>query len=528
MTVNRLRKEIIPKPKGVFMAKTDPQEALRNRKAPIEMEPDEFRKLGYQVVDRIAELLGSISRRPVTPGESPADVRALLGNGQIPPEGAAPGHLFKEAADLLFDHSLFNGHPRFWGYISASPSPIGILGDLLAAAVNPNVGAWALAPMASEIEAQTIRWIAELIGYPVSCGGLMVSGGNMANFVGFLAGRTAKAAWNIREQGFAGGAQQPLVYVSKATHTWIEKAADLFGLGTKAIRWIETDAGQQMSIKALEKQIAADRAEGYLPFMVVGAAGTVGVGAIDPLPEIGALCREQNLWFHVDGAYGAPAAALPEAPAQLRGLAEADSIALDPHKWLYNPLEAGCALVRNPQSLINTFSFHPEYYNFDNTKEDQSALNYYEFGPQNSRSFRALKVWLGLRQVGKEGYLQMIRDDIALAGALYKLVDSRPELQAATHSLSITTFRYIPSDLTPGDSATEEYLNKLNQELLNRLQAGGEAFVSNAVIEGKYFLRACIVNFRTTLNDIEALPDIVVRQGRMLDTEMRREFLAVG
>lgn len=509
------------------MAKTDPRKALRNRRAPIEMTPDEFRKAGYQVVDRIAELLGSIRGRPVTPGESPGDVRALLGSGPIPPQGAAPAHLLKEAADLLFDHSLFNGHPRFWGYITASPSPVGMLGDMLAAAVNPNVAAWVLSPMATEIEAQAIRWIAELIGYPVNCGGLMVSGGNMANFVGFLAGRTAKAPWNIREQGLAGGAQQPLIYVSKATHTWIEKAADLFGLGTKTIRWIETDAEQQMSIEALEKQIAADRADGYLPFMVVGAAGTVGVGAIDPLPEIGALCREQNLWFHVDGAYGAPAAALPEAPARLRGLAEADSIALDPHKWLYNPLEAGCVLVRDPQALVNTFSFHPEYYNFDTAEGDQSALNYYEFGPQNSRGFRALKVWLGLRHVGKDGYIQMMREDVALTEELYKLADAHPELQAFTHNLSITTFRYVPSGLPPDDPQAEEYLNTLNQELLNRLQTGGEAFVSNAIVDGMYLLRACIVNFRTTLNDVEALPEITVRLGRMLDGEMRREFLRV-
>jgi glutamate/tyrosine decarboxylase-like PLP-dependent enzyme len=209
-------------------------------------------------------------------------------------------------------------------------------------------------------------------------------------------------------------------------------------------------------------------------------------------------------------------------------LADADSIALDPHKWLYNPLEVGCVLVRNPQALINTFSFHPEYYNFDNTDGDQSALNYYEFGPQNSRGFRALKVWLGLRHVGKEGYIKMMRDDIALAGELYRLVDSHAELQAVSHNLSITTFRYIPPDLETGNSATEEYLNKLNLELLNKLQAGGEAFVSNAVVEGKYLLRACIVNFRTTLNDIEALPEIVVRLGRMLDKEMRPELKQFG
>ena len=261
--------------------------------------------------------------------------------------------------------------------------------------------------------------------------------------------------------------------------------------------------------------------------MVVGAAGTVSTGAVDPLLEIATICRKYDLWFHVDGAYGAPAAALPEASAQLKGLKEADSVALDPHKWLYAPLEAGCILVRNPQTLIDTFSSHPEYYNFGGHGED-SPLNYYEFGLQNSRGFRALKVWLGFRQAGREGYIEMIRDDIALADALYRLVDAHSELQAITHSLSITTFRYVPNDLPQDESETEVYLNELNQELLNRLQSGGEVFVSNAVVDGKYVLRVCIVNFRTTLNDIEALPEIVIREGRKIDVEMRPERRSLG
>jgi glutamate/tyrosine decarboxylase-like PLP-dependent enzyme len=447
-------------------------------------------------------------------------IRSTLGNEQMPQKGSSPAHLFEETADLLFDHSLFNGHPRFWGYITSSASPIGALGDLLAASVNPNVGASALSPMATEIEAQTIRWIAELIGYPVTCGGLLVSGGNMANFVGFLSARTSKLNWNIREEGIGATNQRLVVYGSKATHTWIEKAADLFGLGTKTIRWIDTNSNQQMNVNALEQQILSDKKDGHLPIMVVGTAGSVSTGAVDPLPEIAAICRRHNLWFHVDGAYGAPAAALPEASAHLKGLSEADSVALDPHKWLYCPLEAGCILVRNPQILLDTFSFHPEYYSFSGNEEDPS-LNYYEFGLQNSRGFRALKVWLGLRQAGREGYEEMIRDDIALAQTLYGLIESHSELEAITQKLSITTFRYVPNDLPQGISAAETYLNKLNQELLNQLQAGGEVFVSNAVVEKKYVLRVCIVNFRTTLNDIKALPGIVIRVGRKLDADMR-------
>jgi glutamate/tyrosine decarboxylase-like PLP-dependent enzyme len=497
-------------------------EALRNRNEPLEMTPNEFRKVGYRVIDQIAELLASLSQRPVTSGESPQEVRSMLGNEPMPKQGTPPDHLFEETTNLLFEHSLFNGHPRFWGYITSSASPSGALADLLAASVNPNVGGWTLSPMATEIEAQTIRWIANLIGYPVTCGGLLVSGGNMANFVGFLAARTSKVPWNIREEGIGNTNQRLIVYGSKATHTWIEKATDLFGLGTNAMRWIDTNIDQQMDVNALERQILSDQADDYLPFLVVGAAGTVGIGAVDPLPEIAAICRQHNLWFHVDGAYGAPAAALPEASPQLKGLVEADSVALDPHKWLYSPLEAGCILVRKSQILLDTFSFHPEYYSLDN------LLNYYEFGPQNSRGFRALKVWLGLRQAGQEGYIEMIRNDIALAEALYHLADSHSELQAITQSLSITTFRYIPNGLAQDEPETiEAYLNTLNKELLSRLQKSGEAFVSNAVMDGKYVLRACIVNFRTTLDDIEALPKIVVRIGRMLDAELRPEDLRV-
>ena len=279
-----------------------------------------------------------------------------------------------------------------------------------------------------------------------------------------------------------------------------------------------------MDMDALEKQIMADRTENYLPFLVVGTAGTVSTGAVDPLPEIAAICRKYDLWFHVDGAYGAPAAVLPDASTDLVGLREADSIALDPHKWLYSPLEAGCALVRDPHHLVETFSHHPAYYNFDGIQEDPT-VNFYEFGLQNSRGFRALKVWLGLRQVGRVGYIQMIGDDIALAQALYKAVGKHPELQAVTQSLSITTFRFIPLDMPNDPTTVEAYLNKLNEELLNGLQKSGEVYISNAVVEDKFLLRACIVNFRTTLSDVEALPEIVIRLGRKLDSEIRPKSL---
>lgn len=495
---------------------------LNQRQSPLEMTPGEFREVGHALVEQIADFLASLPQRPVTSGKSPSAIRSVLGTQSLPETGISSKKLMEQATALLFEHSLFNGHPRFWGYITSSAAPIGILSEMLAATVNPNVGGYALSPVATEIERQAIRWIAELIGFPLEGGGLLVSGGNMANFVGFLAARTAKAPWKIREEGISAYQQKLVVYCSKATHTWIEKAADLFGLGTQAIRWIPTNADQQMEVDALEKQIEADLQAGYLPFLVIGAAGTVSTGAVDPLPAIAEVCHKHNLWFHVDGAYGAPAAVLPEASEHLKGLKMADSVALDPHKWLYSPLEAGCVIVRDPKTLVDTFSFHPEYYNFMGDASDPE-INFYEFGPQNSRGFRALKVWMAIQQIGKEGYIQLIRDDIALAEALYNLAQEHPQLQAMSHHLSITTFRFVPEDLKTDDEACEKYLNQLNQELLNRLQVGGEVFLSNAVIDGKYCLRACIVNFRTTSKDIQALPEIIVRIGSQVDTEIRAE-----
>lgn len=482
------------------------------------MNADEFRALGHALVDRIADFLTSLPNRPVTPADSPTAIRQLLGSDSLPEHGTDPNRLLEDTANLLFDHSLFNGHPRFWGYITSSAAPIGALGDLLAAVVNPNVGAWQLSPVASEIEAQTVRWIAELIGYPRKSGGLLVSGGNMANFVCFLAARAAKADWDVRATGTRG--RRLCLYTSAETHTWIYKAADLFGLGTDSIRWIETDAHQRMKTDALRKKIRDDVANGDLPFLIIGTAGSVSTGAIDPLPDLAAIAREHNLWFHVDGAYGGFAAALPDASPDLRGLSAADSVAVDPHKWLYAPMEAGCALVRNPETLRAAFAYHPPYYRFGDF-----AVNYLDYGPQNSRGFRALKVWLALKQAGREGYVQMISDDVQLARELYRRVSDYPNLQAFTHNLSITTFRYVPAGLRPGTKEVETYLNQLNAELLDRLQNGGEAFVSNAVINGAFVLRACIVNFRTTQADVEALPGIVARIGAEVDAELRPEAL---
>jgi aromatic-L-amino-acid decarboxylase len=485
------------------------------------MAPEEFRRSGHDLVDRIADLLASIGSRPVTPGESPAEVRARLGHRPLPGGGADPARLLGEVTDLLFEHSLFNGHPRFMGYITSSAAPIGMLADLLAAAVNPNVGGWELSPVASEIEAETVRWVAELVGYPVDCGGLLVSGGNMANFLCFLAGRRAMLGEGFRTAGLAGaGVGRLRVYVSEGTHTWIQKAADVFGMGTDSIRWIPADDRHRMRVDRLRESIRTDRAAGDQPMMVVGAAGTVSTGAVDPIRALAAVCREEKLWFHVDGAYGAPAAVLPDAPDDLKALRLADSLAVDPHKWLYAPLEAGCVLVRDAHRLPDAFAYHPTYYHFE-TEGEEPPINYYELGLQNSRGFRALKVWLGLRQAGRDGYARLIGEDCRLAAMLHDAVARHPELEAMSLGLSIATFRYVPAGIAAGAADVETYLDALNEALLERLKTGGELFVTNAQVRGRFALRACIVNFRTTETDIAAIPDIVARAGRELDAELR-------
>ena len=488
-----------------------------HRSAPLDMSAAAFRVSGHDLVDRIADWLDQMPAGPVVRDESPADVRrALHADRGLPAAGTDAGALIEEASQLLFAHSLFNGHPRFFGYITSSPAPIGALGDLLASAVNANVGAWRLAPMATEIEAQTIRWIAELIGFPIDTGGLLVSGGNMANFVCFLAARTAKAA-NARTKGLRGEA--PLrVYASTETHTWLQKAADMFGLGTDAIRSIAVDSEQRMDVSALERQIIADRERGEVPMLVAATAGTVGTGVVDPLAAIAEVCRRHDVWFHVDGAYGAVAARVPGAPDDLRAIAMADSIAVDPHKWLYAPVEAGCAMVRRRDDLLRAFSYHPSYYHFDH-----SVTNYFDYGPQNSRGVRALKVWLALRQVGASGYLQMIAEDMQLSRHLFALVQQHAEFEAMTQHLSIATFRYVPRDLQAASrtAETESYLQKLNEDLLTRIERSGEAFLSHAMVDGRFALRACIVNFRTSRADIEALLPLIARHGQDSDRALR-------
>ncbi|HEY5565073.1 MAG TPA: aminotransferase class V-fold PLP-dependent enzyme [Rhodothermia bacterium] len=485
------------------------------------MSAQAFRDAGHQLVDVLADFLARIHELPVTPDKDPSEIRALLGPDKLPDHPVDPAQLLRATAEKLIANSLHNGHPRFWAYITSSADPVGILGDLIASSINPNVALWHLSPLATEIELQAIRWIADLIGYPRNCGGILVSGGNMANLVCFMAARRAMAGWPIDADGLQAGPKL-VMYVSSEAHTWVDKAADLFGLGAKQVRWIDVDGELRMNVELLEQAIHRDRLDGVQPFMVVGTAGSVSTGTVDPLGALSDLCRKEHLWFHVDGAYGAFAAALPGAPRDLASMRFADSIALDPHKWLHAPLEAGCALVRNLEDLERTFSHKPFYLMTDPDEPEQPAM-FVERGPQNSRGFRALKVWLGMQAAGRSGIVKSIAEDVALSRHMASCLRAHPEIQLTSQSLSIATFRYVPDNVDPISEST--YLNELNKRVLQRLQSGGQVFLSQANVRGAYTLRACIVNFRTTAADVEALPDLVAGIGRALH-ESRHEWMS--
>ena len=478
------------------------------------LSPQEFQVIGHQIINRLSRFLDTIENTPITPAENPEEVQQILGSGDLPIEGSPPEKLLIKTIENLINHSLFNGHPRFMGYITSSALPIAALADLIAATINQNTGAWQLSPLASEIERQTIRWIAEFIGYDTNCGGILVSGGNMANFIGLLTARKSKSDTNIQKAGLRSVQKQMVIYASEETHTWIQKAMDLFGFGTDSIRWISTNEKREMDVQVLEDTIMKDKKDGFHPFLVIGTAGSVSLGVIDLLDKISEICKAHDLWFHVDGAYGAPAAGLEEAPEQLKALHLADSVALDPHKWFYSALEVGCVLVKDARIMMETFSHHPDYYEFGMEGQE---INYYEYGLQNSRGFRALKVWLSFQLLGKNGFVQLIEKDIHLSRLLLEKMSSYPAIIPYMNSLSITTFSYVPTHIQGKEEDHLDNLNELNKKILQDVQKSGEAFISNAQVNGRYLLRACLVNFRTREKDLDILLELIAKIGAALE-----------
>jgi aromatic-L-amino-acid decarboxylase len=477
---------------------------------PPALDIDEFRQFGYRAVDLAAAHLAGIRGRPVftpmTEEERQALLMLPLGEG-----GAAPAALLDLVAEQIAPHPMGNGHPRFFGWVNSPPAPMGVLAELLAAVLNPSCAGGDHA--AIYLERAAVRGLMELTGFPTEGSmGLLVSGGSMASLTALAAARhwaAARDGWDVRGDGLA-GRPQLVLYVSEEGHGCLRKAAELLGIGGAGVRTVPVDGDFRMDVAALRAAVAADRAAGRRPFCVAASAGTVNTGAIDPLDVLADLCAEEALWLHVDGAYGALGVLDPEKASRYAGITRADSLALDPHKWLSVPVECGCVLVRDGALLRETFSLVPPYLRTEEGKGFGGLPWFSEYGFQQSRGFRALKLWLTMQHMGRAGISALVSRHNALARRLAALVDAAPDLERlASVELSIVCFRYAPDALC-GDEAR---LDALNKAIMEEMQAGGEAFVSSTVLRGRFALRACVLHYGTTEQDIAALVEIVRRTG---------------
>jgi aromatic-L-amino-acid/L-tryptophan decarboxylase len=478
------------------------------------MAPTAFRELAHAAVDLIADHLEGIADRPVFAPMTAAERESLL-ERPLPQDGVDPDALLALVEREIFAHPMGNGHPRFFGWINSPPTPVGVVGDLLAAALNPSCAGGDHA--AIYVERAAVRWLMELVGFPVEGSmGLLVSGGSMASLTCLAAARHRAAAadgWDVRMRGLRDFPASLVLYLSDEGHSCMRKAAELLGLGRDAVQTIPVDGDFRMDVRALRQAVAADRAAGRRPFCVGASAGTVNSGAIDPLDDVAALCQAEGLWFHVDGAYGAIGAADPSLAPRYAGIERADSLALDPHKWLSVPVECGCALVRDGRLLRDTWSLVPPYLRTEEGKGFGGLPWFSEYGFQQTRGFRALKLWMTLQHLGRRGVARLVGRHIALAHHLAAGVDAAPDLErVAPVTLSVVCFRYVPPGWT-GDAARLDALNKL---LVERTQAEGRAFVTGTVLGGRYALHACVLHYGTSEADVDALVEIVRETGARL------------
>lgn len=483
----------------------------------LDWDGDRARALGLDVVALWGELLDRLPTMPVAGRATAAEVRAAV-TRDIPREPLSQAELVASLRTLAFEHATYTGHPGFMAYITGAGTVPGAAADLLAAALNQNVGGWRMSPAATEIELHLGRWFATRLGLPDTGGGYVTSGGAMAAFVALKAARDARAGWSIRELGTRAG--PPLTfYASAEVHDVNSRAADMLGLGRDALRPVACDASLRMRVDALRDAVRRDLAHGRKPVAVIATAGTVSTGAIDPLAAIADVCDEFGLWLHVDGAYGGVAALTDALRPLFRGIERADSVALDPHKWLYTPHSGGMIVVRDMQSLADAFAIDPSYVYEDKALTGR-GVDIFALGPQFSRGFHALKIWVSLLAHGWGAYERRIAQDVALAAYLHARVQASADLETVGPytELSIACFRYVPRELR-GDASAEPYLNRLNERLMSELQLGGRVFPSNAIIDGRFALRACIVNFRTEAVDIDALLAQAVALGGAIHAE---------
>jgi aromatic-L-amino-acid/L-tryptophan decarboxylase len=472
----------------------------------LEPSADEIRKWEKAVTDFMIEYFAGLRDRPVYRHTSSREIRSAL-DAALPAKGTDFDSLLKVFRETIVPFSRQNAHPRMFGYVQSPGTPIGAFADLLASTLNANLTIWRSAPAPVELERLTIDWIRQILGFPAEALGLFVSGGSMANLAALAAARQTRhdSLGRLR------------MYASSATHFSIAKAAALLGIGRENVQNVALDERFRMRLDDLVAKINADLEAGYVPFCVIGNAGTVDTGAVDPLREIRDVANRFGLWMHVDGSYGAFAILADSARKLFTGMEQADSIALDPHKWLYLSVDVGCVIYRDPEVAHAAFAHEAEYTRMFGEEADE-AFVCWDYGPELSRRFRALKVWMLLKGVGLDRLSEAIESNLACARHLESMVQASDDFEmVAPVELSIFCFRHVPPQLR---NQSPEAIDAFNERLLVALQRDGSSYLSNTTLNGRFALRGCVLNYRTTSRDMEILLDDLRRVATSLPTSV--------
>ncbi len=477
---------------------------------PETLDPDDwegFRRLAHQAMDDMIDYLRDVDARPVWQ-PIPPEVKEFLAD-PAPAQGRPVEDVYRAFREMILPHQMGNIHPRFWGWVIGTGTPVGVLAELLAATMNPNLGGGD--HVANYVEHQVLAWFADLFGFPADASGLLVSGGSMANLVGLAVARSARAEHDIRRRGVAAAPQPLTLYASTEVHSCVPKAVELMGLGSDALRLIPVDDRFELPVDRLEQRVTEDVAAGFRPVCVIGTAGTVNTGATDDLDGLADLCERHGMWFHVDGAFGSLAVLAARPPAHLAGLARADSIAFDLHKWMSMPIEVGGVLVKDRNAHRAAFALVPDYLAHQQRGLASGQDWFSDYGIQLTRGFRALKVWMSIMHHGLDRYRRVIQRNLDQTRHLVSLVEGATELELlAPAPLNVVCFRYR------GAEQDEGALEALNREILALLAERGVAIPSPTKVDGRFALRVAHVNHRTRDEDFDLLTETVIDLGRQL------------
>ena len=468
----------------------------------------EFRETGHKLVDLLSDYLDKIEENPLLKDTDPKIIEKLF-DEPVPQEGETSEEIIKELEEKLFPYTTNVNHPGYFGLITPTPSPVGILGDFIASTLNQNLGVYSIGPSAVEMEKRTVRWLCDLAGLSATAGGSLTSGGMMANFIGMKLARDWSSGNRAQHQG---AIFDHVVYVSEERHVSIDKAVDAVGLGRNSLKTIPTDEEFRINLDALEREIKHDKKNNLIPACIIGLAGTTNTGSVDPLPALRELADRYNAWFHVDAAYGGGVLLSEKRTGLLKGIETADSITIDPHKWFYAPLDAGSILVKDKRQLTLSFGIQPSYLK-DNIDNDR--FQYFVHSFEQSRRFRSLKVWMSFKRYGTRQLGRWIDSNIDQAEHLYKLCKEDRILRPAVNPLmSAICLRF------DSDKLSHSEVDLLHYEVSRKAELSGKFWISTTELKGRVFFRINPVNFRTRLKHIEELYNFLRKECLEMESKL--------